>query len=134
MDKLYDNKNAACKLDSEWAPRSVQLLQILLADAATDVEVVTRELGLRHEMLERLRRGLDRLNCAQSVLAAVSEGWVATTISGDSDGLKNAGCDAEGALERVLNAMKLLAEGWPQNYPEGAVEWNVLGVVSRDCA
>lgn len=50
------------------------LLELLLSDAATDVEVVTRELGLRNEMLERLRRALDRLTCAQAVLAAMRAG------------------------------------------------------------
>jgi hypothetical protein len=48
------------------------LLELLLSDVATDVEVVTRELGLRNEMLERLRRALDRVACAQSLLASMS--------------------------------------------------------------
>jgi hypothetical protein len=52
-------------------PHLGQLLELLLSDTATDVEVVTRELGLRNEMLERLRRALDRLACAQAVLAAM---------------------------------------------------------------
>ncbi|MFM0656082.1 hypothetical protein [Paraburkholderia sediminicola] len=56
------------------------LLELLLSDAATDVEVVTRELGLPNEMVERLRRALDRLTCAQTVLAATSAGSMSKAI------------------------------------------------------
>lgn len=43
------------------------LLAILLSDVVTDIQVVTRELFLRDEMLERLFCALDRMNCAQEI-------------------------------------------------------------------
>jgi hypothetical protein len=46
------------------------LFDLLQSDVATDIEVVSRELGLSDVMLERRRRALDRLNCAQAVLEA----------------------------------------------------------------
>ncbi|EUC18392.1 hypothetical protein [Paraburkholderia hospita] len=101
---------------SPWANRtspSNSLLELLLSDVATDVEVVTRELGLRNEMLERLRRALDRLDCAQAVLAAMSAGSVGAS-------------DDEWAL-RMRDAVELLAREWPEDYPAGVVEWLLLG-------
>ncbi|MFM0232882.1 hypothetical protein [Paraburkholderia sediminicola] len=58
-------------------------------------------------MVERLRRALDRLTCAQAVLAAKSAGMGAS--------------DYELAL-RMREAVDLLARGWPEDYPAGAVE------------
>jgi hypothetical protein len=40
--------------------------ELLLSDVATDVEVVTRELGLRDEMRERLRRRTRPMTSASS--------------------------------------------------------------------
>jgi hypothetical protein len=92
-------------------PRPGPLLELLLSDAATDVEVVTRELDLRDEMRERLRRALHRVACARAVLQAVGEGWVARTLErGDSDVLENVGRSGEGAMERVRSAVEILAE------------------------
>jgi hypothetical protein len=62
-------------------PHLGQLLELLLSDTATDVEVVTRELGLRNEMLERLRRALDRIDCAQRLLETVTREIAATGCS-----------------------------------------------------
>jgi hypothetical protein len=36
------------------------------------------------------------------------------------------GCDEQAVMERVRGAVNLLAEGWPQHYPDGAVEWLLL--------
>jgi hypothetical protein len=81
-------------------PHLGQLLEHLLSDTATDVEVVTRELGLRDEMRERLRRTLDRIDCAQRVLDAL-ESRMRTGTASALDGL------------RVKAAMDLLARRWP---------------------
>ncbi|WP_143749268.1 hypothetical protein [Caballeronia arvi] len=43
-----------------------------MSDAVTDVNVVARELGLRDEMVARLQRAVDRLNCAQQILEAIA--------------------------------------------------------------
>lgn len=43
----------------------IRFLEFLFADAITDVGLVARELGVRDEMRERLRRALDRLACVQ---------------------------------------------------------------------
>jgi len=96
----------------------LMLLELLLSDAATDVKVVTRELGLRNEMLERLRRALDRIECAQGVLDALESRMRTGTVSAQ-DGL------------RVKAAMDLLASRWPQAHPVGAVEWEILGRYQR---
>jgi hypothetical protein len=89
------------------------LLEQLLSDVATDIEVVTREVGLHDEMRERLRRALDRLNCAQSVSEAAR-----TRQRGNSRGE---------VCEQVTEAVRVLAENWPQDHPEGAVEWLLVG-------
>jgi len=96
------------------ALRQWQLLDLLISDAANDVGVVARELGLRGEMCERLRRALDRIACAQSVLE---------TVCTEALGAKKGGATAE---LRVREAVGLLAREWPEEYPAGAVEWLLL--------
>lgn len=113
--------------DAGYAPAPIPasssdvLLTVLLSDTATDVEVVTRELGLRNEMLERLRRALDRLTCAQAVLAAMRAG---------SAGIN---CGETGMpmqmRRRMRDAVDLLAKGWPEDYPAEAVEWLITARV-----
>jgi hypothetical protein len=62
----------------------------------------------------RLRRALDRLTCAQAVLAAMSAGSLGAS-------------DDEWALRaRMREAVELLTRGWPEDYPAGAVEWLLL--------
>jgi len=110
-------------VDPGWPPvpcpaiSPCTLLELLLSDAVNDVQVVSRELGLRGEMCERLRRALDRIACAQSVLETVCTGAT----------------DAEqgGAAAELLvrEALELLAKEWPEDYPAGAVEWLIAGGV-----
>lgn len=90
-----------------------ELTRILLADAASDVEVVRREFGLSEEMVERLQRALDRLDCAQAIL--------------DAEERSRLGTSAGEACEHVSEAVRVLAGNWPQDYPEGAVEWLLVG-------
>ncbi|BFG77826.1 hypothetical protein PTKU46_58590 [Paraburkholderia terrae] len=71
----------------------------MLSDAATDVEVVTRELGLRNEMLQRLRHALERVACAQAVLEAM-RAQSAGTNSGET-----------GMPMQMREAVELLARG-----------------------
>ena len=97
-----------------------QLLKLLLLDAASDVEVVSRELGLPNEMHERLRRALDRLICAQEVL--------------DAEQRSRLGLSSGEIPEQVGEALRLLAERWPQEYPDGAIEWLLLSpTIKADC-
>lgn len=98
--------------------RTKTLVGVLIADAVTDVEVVRRELGLSEEMVERLQRAMDRLDCAQAIL--------------DSEGRRRFGNNAGEHWEQVGDAVRLLAENWPQEYPEGAVEWLLLVSNSAD--
>jgi hypothetical protein len=107
MDELSIYTDAGRAPAAVSKPKPGLLLELLLSDAATDVEVVTRELDLRDEMRERLRRALDRLACAQSLLEAFRAGSVGAS-------------DDEWAL-RVRDAVELLARRWPQDYPAGAV-------------
>jgi hypothetical protein len=89
------------------------LLELLLADVVTHVEVVRRELSLSEAMVERLQRAVDRLHCAQAILEAEGR-----RRFGNSDGEH---------WTQLGEAVRLLAESWPQEYPEGAVEWRLLG-------
>jgi hypothetical protein len=84
----------------------------------TDIEVLTRELGLRHEVLERLLHELDRQNCAQAILDAQGKRL-----------LWNRGDDV---WQKVREAVPMLAENWPQNYPEGRVSgcWSEAPAIS----
>jgi hypothetical protein len=123
------------------AARLVELVEVLLADTACDVEVVARELQLRDAMRELLRRALDRMVCAQGVLEAMREAAVTQSGRKPRDvSAEGGGCgggdvgasedhgrdDALDAMERVRGAVELLAGEWPQDYPEGAVEWLIL--------
>ncbi|WP_035551299.1 hypothetical protein [Burkholderia sp. 9120] len=100
-------------------PQPGPLLALLLSDAATDIEVVTRELDLRDEMRERLRRALDRVACAQAVLE---------TMRVESVGAS----DEKTALRvRMREAVDLLAREWPEDYPSGAMERLLLQLSPR---
>ena len=111
MDSLPLNTNAADLPSSARALRHRQLLELLISDAANDIEVVSRERGLRGEMRERLRRALDRMACAQSVLESMR-----------TDGLRSRHDGATAKL-RMREAVDLLAKEWPEDYAAGAVEW-----------
>lgn len=111
MDSLPLNSNAADLHKSARALRQRHLLDLLISDAANDVEVVARELGLRGGMRERSRRALDRIACAQSVLE---------TFCIEAPEAEQGGAAAE---FQVREAVGLLAREWPEEYPAGAVEW-----------
>jgi hypothetical protein len=64
MDERYGINEMALRRTNRLISALNELLGILLTEAATDVAVVARGLGLKHEMQERLRRALDRLDCA----------------------------------------------------------------------
>jgi len=110
MDSLPHDDNAGHPPSSARALRHRQLLDLLLSDAANDVEVVSRELGLQDEMRERLRRALDRMACTQSVLETI-----------ELDGT-DAGTVGENAELRMREALELLAREWSEENPAGAVE------------
>jgi hypothetical protein len=114
MDSLPLNTGAADLPSSARALRQRQLLDLLISDAGNDVEVVSRELGLRGEMRERLRRALDRMACAQRVLESMRTDSAA------------AGIDGSAAELRMKDAVGLLSREWPEDYSAGAVEWAAL--------
>ncbi|KXV06571.1 hypothetical protein CR51_11620 [Caballeronia megalochromosomata] len=97
-----------------------QLLDLLLADAMSDVEVVARELSLRDEMLERLQRSFDRLVCAQNLAGTLFDDIAV-------DALDDGTPDEVDPMESVRAAMEILATSWPQNYGAHAAEWLMLG-------
>ena len=85
---------------------------VLLADAAVDVELVSRELGLTDAMSERQSRAPDRLECVAGVLQAMR-------CAAD-------GCQSAGVPDASRCAIEELAARWPQYYPTDAVERLVL--------
>lgn len=96
-----------------------QLLDLLLTDAMTDIDVVARALALQDAMRDRLRRSLDRLVCAQSVAETLCRRFV---VDASDDG----GRDEISPMESVLRAMETLAGEWPADYGANAVEWLLL--------
>lgn len=85
---------------------------VLLADAAADVELVSRELGLTDATSERLRRALHRLECVAGVLQAMH--------------CAAGGIESTGVLDASRCAIEELAARWPRDYPADAVEWKML--------
>ncbi|GAB6847187.1 hypothetical protein JCM10599A_09910 [Paraburkholderia kururiensis] len=97
-----------------------ELLSLLVAGVAVDVEVVSRELGLTGAMSERLRRALDRLQCVEGLLQAMRSA-------------PREGDEAVDAVQAVTSAVvEELAAKWPQDYPADAVEWLLLAGSSAD--
>ncbi|SPB17796.1 hypothetical protein NOV72_04999 [Caballeronia novacaledonica] len=123
MDNSCEIKKTERYRPPELTSKLFLLLEVLLADAATDVELVARELGLRDEMRERLRRALDRVDCAQGVLEAIASGAAGVSGSGSHDGGADDGSEA---MERIRTAVELLAENWPRDYADDAVELLIL--------
>lgn len=128
MDDFHEITDAARHLNVGLKSGLFELLGILLADAAVDAEVVARELELSDATRERLRRSLDRIVCAQSVLEAMREllGPEREPAGKCGSGQTNRDNDGDhslGTKARVRGAVELLAEGWSQDYPDGAVEW-----------
>jgi hypothetical protein len=99
-------------IHSRAAERTQELNRVLLADAAVDVELVRRELGLTDVMSERLRRALDRLECVGGALEAMRSGA--------------GGYESDEVLDSARRAVGELAARWPRDYPVGAVEWRLL--------
>ncbi|CAB3794477.1 hypothetical protein LMG27177_03636 [Paraburkholderia fynbosensis] len=100
---------------------ATDLLDCFLADALTDIEVASRDLQISNASFVRLRRALGRMACAQAVLAATSAGRVGAS-------------DDDWALRmrmRLREAVELLAKGWPEDYPAGAVEFEILSELSK---
>ena len=106
----YDRKFALTLIGKRLAG----LLDCALTDVATDIEVAARDLLISDASFVRLRRAMDRIACAQSVLETVRAGSADVT-------------DEETALRvRMQEAVELLAREWPEDYPVGAVEWLLL--------
>jgi hypothetical protein len=144
MSDFSDINNPVPRRTHELALKLAALLENLLSDAATDVEVVAREFALKDAMRERLRRALDRVDCAQGVLEAMrefagSEGARKDLRAerrgrGSGDGESHGGYENDDSIDakrRAWNAMELLSEEWPKDYPEGAVEWLILEKIER---
>ncbi|MFM0324890.1 hypothetical protein [Caballeronia glebae] len=119
MNQLDNYTKPDCRCQSAMTSKVGQLLDVLLADAMTDIEVVARELGLQDEMRGRLRRSLDRLACAQTVVEAVCR---ELAVDAHDDG----GRDDVDPTDSVMRALETLATSWPHDYGSEAVEWLVL--------
>jgi tetratricopeptide (TPR) repeat protein len=105
--------------------RLLELLAVLLSDVVTDIGVAARDLGITDASFIRLQRARDRLVCVQGLLETMAE-IDGKATSGQAGPLEVDG-DAEGELEAIATAMRgaveLLTREWPEDYPDGAVEW-----------
>lgn len=110
------------------------LLDLDLADAVPDIEVAARDMQISDSSFIRLHRAMDRVACAQTLLESVSE--IAGTTA-DAAGTSLTGSEAERDLGTIATAMReaveLLAREWPEDYPDGAVEWLMAEQRWRDC-
>jgi hypothetical protein len=121
--------------DSNNLPSRLRnLLQVLLTDVAMDVGLVARELTLRDAMLGRLQRALDRLECAASILETVAGIMPAEPFESAYDSLGATRRETSvpidppefGAAKSAWRSLESLAESWPCDYPDDAVEWLLL--------
>jgi hypothetical protein len=89
MDNFYENRVAGSNRGGDFArglpARLLELLAVLVADVSSDVEVVARELTLKDEMRERLRRPLDQVGCAR-VCPGSNAGDRGSEVGTDDDG------------------------------------------------
>lgn len=90
-----------------------ELMAVLLADTAVDVELVSRELGLTEAMSERLRRALGRPECVAAVLEAMCPA--------------SGGYESAEVVDAARCAVEELARRRPKKCPDGAVERLILG-------
>jgi hypothetical protein len=105
--QLHERKYAPTYIER----KVVELLSILLADVASDAEVAARDSGIADASFVRLRRAMDRVACAQRLLE---------TVRAESASVKG----GEPVMRmQMREAVELLARGWPEDYPDGAVEW-----------
>ncbi|CAB3779158.1 hypothetical protein LMG28138_00813 [Pararobbsia alpina] len=119
---------ASVQASRDTSRNFLELLGYILADGEGDIRTAARDFALSDASLVRLRRAMDRVACAQrlveTVRAVAGGGTGAPTAesSGDSQ--------AEDSLRVISAAMRaeveLLAKGWPEDYPAGAVEWLLL--------
>lgn len=130
--------------------QAVELLSILLADVVSDIEIVARDTRIPDASFIRCRRALDRVACAQAVLEAMRKNARCSLAEGTGDMLVDAmpgmgrmaswgirppamrvAQDTVHAVEanaEIRTAVELLAKGWPEDYPAGAAEWQLLKV------
>ncbi|MGT2469280.1 hypothetical protein [Paraburkholderia terrae] len=104
IDKEFGRKLAFTHIAKGLA----DLFDCILTDAVTDIEVAARDRGISDASFVRLRRAMDRVACAQSLVESMRAGSVGA--SDDETGM------------RMRDAVELLARGWPEDYPAGAVE------------
>jgi hypothetical protein len=126
--RIDDSAHAISVQTSHDTSRNIlELLGYILADAENDISTAARDLALSDASFVRLRRASDRVACAQTLLKTVSE--IAGTTA-DVAGTSPTVSEAEGDLGAIAAAMReaveLLARGWPEDYPAGAVEWMVV--------
>jgi len=94
---------------------------------------VARDAEISDASFVRLRRAMDRVARAQSVLETMSAGSVGASgvgVEGDEMGMRQ-GVMGQMAMRQlaIRDAVEFLARGWPDEYPDGAVEWLIAGVV-----
>jgi hypothetical protein len=111
MKTAIDDSGQAAGLWPRADARALlELLGVLLEDADTDISVAARDLGISDASFVRLRRALDRVAVAQTLLGASAE-------IGCKEG-------ASGAAMRA--AVEFSVSEWPED-PAGAVEWPLAG-------
>lgn len=108
VNNAIDRKFALTYIASQYA----DLLHCFLTNAVTDIEVASRDLQISDTSFVRLRRAMDRVACAQTVLETMRSG--------------SGGVNAGDAGMRMREPVELLEREWPEDYPAGAMEWLIL--------
>lgn len=113
------------------AGQCLELLSVFLTDAESDIGIAALDNKITDTNFIRLRRARDRVTAAQRLLETMrgvgcNEGGAAASPNqGDRD---------LGAIAAAMReAVELLAKEWPEDYPDGAVEWLMAEQRWRDC-
>lgn len=127
---METSNTTASKYDRKFALTHIGkclagLLDCILTDAVADIEVAARDLQISDASFIRLRRAMDRVACAQSVLETVRAG------SAGAECGETAKCAETRMRMRMVEAVELLAKEWPEDYPAGTVEWLLLQSSAR---
>jgi hypothetical protein len=94
---------------TNFETKAIELLSILLADIADDIEVAARDQQISDASFVRLRRAMDRVACAQSVLESMRVGRKTTRC------WRKCGCRTRGSRSQTME-LHYSTEPLPYNH------------------